>query len=163
MNPNQLSSVLRQIAARIDNSRNPSRILVAHELRRVLSRVGNTSARAHSAATWNERGDGLEMDEGDKAYFEEIREEAERLKKNPPKMSLKEIAKIPDYLQRRDVAEREGYSEEEIARIHEMAGPEWEQDKKAWKLEHRKNRMDAHLDEAMKKIREHDKMKKFGE
>ena len=37
MKPGQLSNSLRQIAAKIDNSRNPSRILVARELRRVLS------------------------------------------------------------------------------------------------------------------------------
>jgi hypothetical protein len=37
MNPDQLSSLLRQIAAKIDNSRQPSRELVAADLRRVIA------------------------------------------------------------------------------------------------------------------------------
>ena len=37
MKPSQLSTILRRIAAKIDSSRNPSRILVERELRRILA------------------------------------------------------------------------------------------------------------------------------
>jgi len=40
MNPNQLSTILRRIAAKIDNSSNPSRELVIAELRKVVMAMG---------------------------------------------------------------------------------------------------------------------------
>lgn len=39
MKPSQLSSILRRIAAAIDNSKSPSRELVAEDLRRVISNL----------------------------------------------------------------------------------------------------------------------------
>ena len=71
MNPNQLSSVLRQIAAKIDNSRNPSRILVARELRRVLSAmVGSPGEYTAKLTTYDGMNDasGMTPMEGQTLY-----------------------------------------------------------------------------------------------
>lgn len=72
MKPSQLSNNLRRIAARIDNSKNPSRILVARELRRVLAAMdlGNPGEYMAKLTTYDEMNNasGMTSMEGNALY-----------------------------------------------------------------------------------------------